>query len=83
MKYAVSQAADQTNVYWAGPGTGDFDPWTTRHPEARLFDVRAEAEAIVATEGKPARFADGNGVLDTWVEDVPDEAGFRGREDTW
>lgn len=64
MKYAVAAVADQTWTYLCEDGS-----YTTKHPEAKLFDEEAAALAAKSEDG--------------WVEEVPDEAEFRSREDTW
>jgi hypothetical protein len=42
MKYALFVSADQTIVYLA-----DGNSWTTKHPEALLFESRMAAQAAV------------------------------------
>jgi len=74
MKYAVATVLDQTIGYYAHEGATEcaIDRWTTRHPDAVLFETETDARAVVE------RFN-----YETWIEEVADEAEFRGREDTW
>lgn len=66
MKYAVVLLLDQTIGYISSLQGG----YTTKHPEALLFDAESEAQQLALKfEGD--------------VEKVSDEVEFRGREDTW
>lgn len=82
MKYAVLAVMDQTFGFL----NEAEDNFTTRHPEAKLFDTRDAADAAKAREDARlpsdltpelrARYS-------CWVEEIEDEAEFRAREDTW
>ena len=86
MKYAIVLPADQTIAYVASE---DGDEITIKHPNAFLWDNRAEAEKILAIQEERVRKhwaeqgwpwpADGY----HQIEEVPNEAEFRSREDTW
>jgi hypothetical protein len=49
-------------------GSGE---WATKHPEVKLYDTREEAERLKTL------------LIGDFIEEVPDEAEFRAREDTW
>ena len=70
MKFAVYVPMDQTWLYL----TADKG-WTTKHPEAELFDSREAADQ--ATNESEVQESDAQ------IEEVADEAEFRTREDTW
>ncbi len=75
MKYAIVTILDQTHGYLAAADNeDDFDRWTIKHPRAWLFPTQAHAQLV-------------NDLRDdhehNWIEEVPDEIEFRGREDTW
>jgi hypothetical protein len=92
MKYALWKAADQTIVYLTESGHT-----TTKHFQAKLWDNKEQVEAIrrVRNASIPALFPIGHSkagqpIDDRWrlicsveIEEVPDEAEFRAREDTW
>lgn len=78
MKFAVWLSADQTIVYLMADGISD----TTRHPEAKLWDTRKEAEAMLG-EYNDALVAQHRARVFGEVEEVADEAEFRARKDTW
>lgn len=81
MKYAVFLVADQTIVFVTPKHIAGNGPWehtTTKHPEAMLWDSESDARDVVNDLG-----VDGRGLPLAYVEDVPDEAEFRAREDTW
>lgn len=65
MRFAVYVPMDQTWLYLTAGKS-----WTTKHPEAELFESRDAADQ--ATNESEAQ-----------IEEVADEAEFRGREDTW
>jgi hypothetical protein len=65
VKFAVCVPMDQTYLYL----TADKS-WTTKHPEAELFDSRDAADQ--ATNESEAQ-----------IEEVADETEFRARKDTW
>lgn len=66
MKYAVIAGLDQTYGYLCEDGT-----FTTKHPEAKLFDTREAAQTAATVDG------------DAEVVEVENEAEFRTRKDTW
>lgn len=92
MKYAVVTKLDQTYGYRTKDGS-----YTTKHPEVELWDdVRDASDAaaedtastVLAIRREAKYFVDTtdeNLIQDVIcvVEEVPDEAEFRAREDTW
>lgn len=69
MKHALCTQLDQTFGYITPDGSV-----TTRPCEAALFDTPEAARTAMVSDGvDPSE----------WVEDVPDEAGFRARQPTW
>jgi hypothetical protein len=87
-KFAVWAPADQTMLFFTGNGLAG----TTKHPEAKLWEDRAEAEALVRqyNGGIPSIVESGGKKIELQreryfaaIEEVEDEAEFRSREDTW
>ena len=87
-KFAVWAPADQTMLYFTGVGLAE----TTKHPEAKLWEDRAEAESVVTeyNAGIPS-FVEVHGKRTELtreryfaaIEEVEDETEFRSREATW
>jgi hypothetical protein len=87
MKYVVMMVLDQTVGFLDAN-----DVETIRHPEALLHETReaADAKAHAYDAQLPTHGSDGKPHSESlrarwmaWVEEVPDEAEFRAREDTW
>ncbi len=94
VKFAVWTPADQTITYFSQMDDEEKDlfVFTTRHPEARLFDVREDAQACVDLygDGIPDSVEiDGKTIplvkerYTAEIEEIADEQEFRGRPDTW
>lgn len=92
VKYAIATVLDQTIGYFRDYEHG----FTTKHPEAQLFDTLPDAVAVVRKESASrALYQRGSEYfkdhtdeeivkgVDFWIEVVADEAEFRAREDTW
>lgn len=81
MKFAVLTVLDQTFGFL----NEAEESFTIHHPEAKLFDTREAADVAIAKEN--ARLSHLSPQLQEryscWVEEVPDEAEFRARPDTW
>lgn len=86
MKYVVATVMDQTWGYWDGLG------FTTKHPEALLFNDIEEADGCVTylTVHLPTHNFYGEVYTAEqlkrwilWIEEVPDEDEFRSQKDTW
>lgn len=73
MKYAIVTPADQTIMLWSECGG-----WTTRHPDATLYDTELAAQVT-----RDQLNANVDPRVHCFVENVADEAEFRSREDTW
>lgn len=87
MQYAILSPADQTFVYETGN-----DSYTTKHPEAKLWDDKLDCEAYCKQLNKEIVEANvGNQHMEKllsfgdWyvIEEVVNEVEFRSRKDTW
>jgi hypothetical protein len=92
MKYAILTILDQTIGYRTESGS-----YTTKHPEAKLWDDLQDASGVASRDTAMAALeirkkgeffvedTDESLVcsVTSIVEAVPDEAEFRSREDTW
>lgn len=81
MLYAIAIVADQTIVYRT-----EDECWTTKHPEAKLWATREEAAAVLERCNANIQAPKDSKEWERfsgWIEEVRDEAEFRGREDTW
>ncbi len=94
MKFAVWTPADQTITYFSQMDNEDpsLFVFTTRHPEARLFEVREDAQACVdlygdgipdsiEIDGKTISLVREHYMAE--IEEISDEEAFRKRPDTW
>ena len=87
MKYAVCTVVDQTYAFLME--NGDL---TIRHPGAKLFDNKDEAQKTLEVDFAeslkmqkeykvdPSVWLE---IDDYWIMDVENEEEFRGRPDTW
>lgn len=87
MLYAVVRVLDQTVGF-----LDEHEGWTTKHPEALLFDTREAADKTVAHYDSkiPTHWPNGEPITEdqrmrftSWVEEVEDEETWRAQEDTW